>query len=99
MPSEELLKKKKHLSALEEFLGGPAYAGFIVGIREEIRQLEFVILDSFPTDLEVVLRQCGIRGQKECLESMLDRFQNAAEELKDIISELEDSESVKKGGR
>ena len=48
MPSEELLKKKKHLKALEEFVAGPAYNGFIIGVEEEIKQLEYVVLDTTP---------------------------------------------------
>ena len=97
MPSEELLKKKKHLGSLEEFLAGPAYAGFILGVEEEIRQMESIILDNFPMDVSDVFEQCGVRGQKTCLESMLDRFNNAAEELRDRISDLEDEEAEKKG--
>jgi hypothetical protein len=92
MPSEELLKKKTHLKALEEFIAGPAYNGFLVGIEEEIRQLELMVLDTYPADLGGVFKQCGIRGQIECLASMLDRFINAMEELKDKIADLEDEE-------
>ena len=97
MPSEELLKKKKHLKSLEDFLGGPAYAGFLAGIEEEIRQLECIILDTFPVDMEQILKECGLRGQIECLSTMLDRFPSAAEELRDRISDLEDEEH--KGGK
>lgn len=96
MPSEELLKKKTHLKSLEDFLASSAYTGFTVAIEEEIRQLEYVILDTFPTDLEGLFKQCGFRGQVECLATMLERFPLAAEELRDRISELEDTEQ--KGG-
>lgn len=93
MPSEELIKKKKHLKSLEEFLDGPAYSGFVIAIEEEVRQIESIILDNFPVDVSDMLEQCSLRGQKMCLESMLSRFVNAAEELRDRISEMEDEET------
>lgn len=94
MPSEELLKKKKHLKALEEFVAGPAYNGFVEGVEEEIRQLEYVVLNTYPADLDGVFKECGLRGQIECLNSMLDRFPNAVEELRDRIEDLENEGSV-----
>lgn len=94
MPSEELLKKKRHLKALEEFIEGPAYVGFVAGIEEEIKQLEAIILDSFPMDLDDVFKQCGVRGQVEALGSMLGRFVDAADELRDRISDMEDEETL-----
>jgi hypothetical protein len=97
VPTEDLLKKKRHLKALEDFIASPAHEGFIIGIEEEIRQLEGLLLDMPLTDLETVFRQCGIKGQRECLYTMLDRFTGALEELKDRIAEMEDSEM--KGGR
>jgi hypothetical protein len=100
MPSEELLKKKKHLKSLEDFLESPAYNGFIIGIEEEIKQMNAVILENFPMDVSDVFEQCSVRGQKECLESMRHRFKNAADELRDMISDMEDEEITgKKGGR
>ena len=49
------------------------------------------------TGLEDVFKQCGIRGQIDCLASMLDRFVTAVEELRDRIAELEDEEEKGSG--
>jgi|SRR5580765_486278 hypothetical protein len=99
MASEELIKKRQHLKALEDFIGGPGYVGFIAYINEEIRQLNERILIECPTDIETVFAQLGDRGERRCFEAMLTVFENGVEELKDRISELEDEETLLKGGR
>jgi hypothetical protein len=99
MASEELIKKRQHLKALESFVEGPGYVGFIAYINEEIRQLNERILDECPTDVETVFAQLGDRGERRCFEAMLTVFENGIEELRDRISELEDEEALLKGGR
>lgn len=99
MASEELIRKRKHLKALEDFVDGPGYVGFKAYIEEEIRQLDERILEECPTDVETVFAQLGDRGERRCYEAMLTVFQNGIEELKDRISELEDEEALVKGGR
>jgi hypothetical protein len=45
-------------------------------------------------DLDDVFKQCGVRGQVEALGSMLSRFVDAADELRDRISDMEDEETI-----
>lgn len=96
MASEELIKKRNHLKALEDFVGGPGYVGFLAYIREEIRQLDERILEECPTDVETVFAQLGDRGERRCYEAMLTVFESGIEELKDRVSELEDAETLVK---
>lgn len=99
MASEELMKKRKHLEALEDFMSGPAYGGFVVAREVEIEELKSSILLFDIVDLKSVFKQCQERGEMECLSNMLDVFPRALEELRDRISELEDEETLVEGGR
>jgi hypothetical protein len=99
MASEELIRKRKHLKALEDFLNSPAYVGFIVAREAEIEDLKGSILLFDIVDFKSIFAQCNARGELECLYTMLEVFPKAMEELKDRISELEDEETLVKGGR
>ena len=92
MASEELIRKRKYLKALEDFLGSPAYSGFIAAREAEIEDLKGSILLFDIVDFKSIFAQCNARGE-------LEVFPKAMEELKDRISELEDEETLVKGGR
>ena len=87
--TEELMRLRKHRDALEAFLKGPAHAGYVAAREEELRLVERTILDIDPVRREDEIEQFKLRGEKRCLEGMLNLFPDALEELKDRIDDLE----------
>ena len=87
--TEELMKLRKHRDALEAFIAGPAHAGYVSARQEELRLVERTILDIDPVRREDEIEQCKLRGEKRCLEGLIEVFLDALEELKDRIDDLE----------
>ena len=87
--TEELIGKRRHRDALEAFLSGPAHAGWLAARRAELQAIERQILEFDPVTREQEIEQFKLRGEKRCLEGMLEVFTGALEQLKDEIDELE----------
>jgi hypothetical protein len=90
--TEELIRKRKHRDALEAFLAGPAHAGYVVARRTELQAIEKQILEFDPVTREQEIEQFKLRGEKRCLEGMVEVFVGALEQLKDEIDELESTD-------
>src|SRR5258705_10229826 len=93
MASEELIRLKEHLVSLEVFIDSPAHVGFLAARQEEIRQIEDTLRDVDRVDRGDEIEQYKFRGERRCLKSMVTVFSDAAEELRDRISDLEDEET------
>jgi hypothetical protein len=87
--TEELMKLRKHRDALEAFIAGPAHAGYVSARQEELRVVERTILDVDPMRREDEIEHFKLRGEKRCLEGLIEVFPNALSELKDMIDDLE----------
>jgi hypothetical protein len=87
--TEELMRLRKHRDALEAFIAGPAHAGYVAARREELRLVERTILDIDPMRREDEIEHYKLRGEKRCLEGLIEVFPDALMELKDQIDELE----------
>jgi hypothetical protein len=87
--TEQLMKLRKHRDALEAFIKGPAHAGYVSARQEELRVVERTILDIDPMRREDEIEQYKLRGEKRCLESLIEVFPNALLELKEMIDDLE----------
>lgn len=93
MASEELIRLKEHLVSLEAFIDSPAHVGFLAARQEEIREIDYTLLEVDPVDHEDEIEHYKWRGERRCLKSMLTVFSDAAEALRDRISDLEDEEA------
>jgi hypothetical protein len=87
--TEELIEKRKHRDALEAFLKGPVHSGFVAARKRELGNIERMILELDPVTREEEIEQFKLRGEKRCLEGMLEVFAVALDRLKEEIDVLE----------
>ena len=71
---------------------GPAHAGYLAARRAELGAIERQILEFDPVTREQEIEHFKLRGEKRCLEGMLEVFTGALEQLKDEIDELESTD-------
>ncbi|HEU0048815.1 MAG TPA: hypothetical protein VFQ43_14590 [Nitrososphaera sp.] len=84
----ELEQKNEHLAALDTFLGGPAHAGYKVGIQLEIDEVRKQIVNVEPITEVDRAEHFKLHGELRCLEQMLTGFEDARVTLKNRIDEI-----------
>ena len=92
MTSDELVHCKEHLASLEAFMGSRAYTGFLAARDAELRSINETILTVDPVERADEIEHWKLRGEKRCLEHMIVAFEDGADELRDRIAEIEESE-------
>lgn len=87
--TEEMMKLRKHRDALEAFMKGPAHAGYIAAREMELRLVKETILELDPLRREDEIEQYKLRGEMRVLQGLVNVFEDALEEVKDRMDELE----------
>lgn len=92
--SPDVERMTKHLHALQDFMDGPAYVGFVAARKDEIVAVKNRIL-TFRPDSEVnIALQNQAHGELDCLDEMVETFENAVIALKARISETTERENT-----
>jgi hypothetical protein len=92
--TEEMMRLKKHKDALEAFIKGPAHSGYVEARKEELRLVKETIIDIDPMRREDEIEHYKLRGEMRVLQGLVGVFEDALEEVKDRIEELELEGSV-----
>ena len=84
----ELLRAKKHLAELTNFIGSVAHAAFISAQRQQIANIEELLLSVSPVDEKSRVEHSEFRGERRCRIELLTLFEEARAALEDKIEEL-----------
>jgi hypothetical protein len=94
--TNDIMRLKAHEKALEEFIGGPAHAGYVEARTRELEMVREAILDLDPVERADEIEGYKLRGEMRLLEHLVNNFPTALEDLKDRISDLEDEANTRK---
>jgi hypothetical protein len=94
--TNDVMRLKAHEKALEEFIEGPAHAGYVEARTRELEMVREAILDLDPVERADEIELYKLRGEMRLLEQLVNNFPIALEDLRDRISDLEDEANTRK---
>lgn len=92
-PVSTRLRLQQHLKAVEVFIAGIGYKGYVEGIELEIKQTEQAIILNEPIDRASEIEGYKMRGDLRTLEQKKTLFEDVRVTLKQRIEEMLEREN------
>ena len=85
---EDRIQAQKHLRALEAFMEGVAYAGYVAAKKAEVAILDQQILDGDVNDIGSLLKLLDLKGQRKMNVEAVTTFEDARNTLKKRVDDM-----------